>query len=333
MNLREKKKELIYWARLLNERGFLTGANGNISLKIDTDKILINAHGSYLGHMEEEEVLVVDHEGRVLGADKELSSEKDLHLDIHKKFDDIRVVIHAHSPFTTAFFHYFDHLDIFSFEAKLYLGDIQAVPQSTPTVTDVAPVLHALENSNIVVLKDHGIVSMGHDFKSAFSLVELLEEQARVNLFIQKSVQPQTIRLSGDSGTRGMAEKGTTYKLLSKEHVDRLTEVINNDKEVQELGQRYDLTCTLAVKNQDTQEVACFYYDKGKITKIDHSQNADFVITGKGEILKKIFNRQIDPFVATTQGKVKTKGDISKMSRWYPALVRTFQLWELAPVE
>jgi L-fuculose-phosphate aldolase len=333
MRFREEKKELIYWARLLNERGFLTGVNGNISSKIDTHKILINAHGSYLGHMEEDEVLLVDYEGKVLGADKELSSEKDLHLDIYKKFDDIRAVIHAHSPFTTAFFHYFDHLDIFSFEAKLYLGDIQAVPQNTPTVTDVAPVLHALENSNIVVLKDHGIVSMGRDFKSAFSLVELLEEQARVNFFIQKSVQSQTIRLSVDSRAPGMTEKGATYKLLSKEHVDRLTEVINNDKEVQDLGQRYDLTCTLAVKNQDTQEVACFYYDKGKITKIDNSQNADFVITGKGEILKKIFNRQIDPFVATTQGKVKTKGDISKMSRWYPALVRTFQLWELAPVE
>jgi len=333
MRFREEKKELIYWARLLNERGFLTGVNGNISSKIDTHKILINAHGSYLGHMEEDEVLLVDYEGKVLGADKELSSEKDLHLGIHKKFDDIRAVIHAHSPFTTAFFHYFDHLDIFSFEAKLYLGDIQAVPQNTPTVTDVAPVLHALENSNIVVLKDHGIVSMGRDFKSAFSLVELLEEQARVNFFIQKSVQSQTIRLSVDSRAPGMTEKGATYKLLSKEHVDRLTEVINNDKEVQDLGQRYDLTCTLAVKNQDTQEVACFYYDKGKITKIDNSQNADFVITGKGEILKKIFNRQIDPFVATTQGKVKTKGDISKMSRWYPALVRTFQLWELAPVE
>ena len=333
MSLREEKKELIYWAGLLNERGYLTGTNGNISYKIDPHKILINAHGSYLGHMEEEEVLVVDTEGRVLGPDKEISSEKDLHLDIYKKFDDIRVVIHAHSPLTIAFFHYFDHLDIFSFEAKLYLGDVRAVPQDTPTVTDVAPVLHALENCNIVVLKDHGIVSVGVDFKSAFSLVELLEEQARVNLLIQKSVPSQTIGLSADSGARGIAQKGATYKLLSKAHVDRLTEVINNDKEVQDLGQRYDLTCTLAVKNQDTQEVACFYYDKGKITKTDNSQNADFLITGKGDILKKIFNRQIDPFVATTQGKVKTKGDISKMSRWYPALVRTFQLWELAPVE
>jgi ribulose-5-phosphate 4-epimerase/fuculose-1-phosphate aldolase len=333
MTLREDKKELLYWARFLNEKGYLTGTNGNISFRADPHEILINAHGSHLGHMEEEEVLVMDPEGRVRGSDKAPSSEKDLHLAIYQKFDDIEVVIHAHSPFTTAFFHYFDHLDIFSFEAKLQLGEVPIVPQVTPTVTDVSPVIHALENSNIVVLKDHGIVSMGREFKSAFSLVELLEEQAKVNLLIQKSVPSRMRRLSEDSGARGRTQKVGSYKLLSREHTARLAEVINNDQEVQELGQRYDLTCTLAVKNQDTQEVVCFYYDKGKITKIDDSENADFLITGKGEILKRIFNRQLDPFVATTQGKVKTKGDISKMSRWYPALVRTFQLWGLAPVE
>jgi len=37
--------------------------------------------------------------------------------------------------------------------------------------------------------------------------------------------------------------------------------------------------------------------------------------------------------VASTQGKIKTEGDFTKMSKWYPVLVRTFQLWEEAPVE
>ena len=120
---------------------------------------------------------------------------------------------------------------------------------------------------------------------------------------------------------------------MSKEHRDRLKQVINQDKQVQELGQKHGLTCTLAVKNQDTNEIACFHYEKGKIIKIDSSESAEFVITGGRDTLRKIFNREIDPFVASTQGKVKTRGDFSKLSRWYPVLVRTFQLWEKAPVE
>ncbi|MCM8792765.1 MAG: SCP2 sterol-binding domain-containing protein, partial [Candidatus Omnitrophica bacterium] len=122
-------------------------------------------------------------------------------------------------------------------------------------------------------------------------------------------------------------------KLLSEEHIQKLIDLVNNDREAQELGKVYDLTCTLAVKNQDLNKAVCFYYEKGKIIKTDDNEYAEFVIIGREEILKKIFNRQLDPFVASTQGKVKTRGDFTKMSKWYPVLVRTFKLWEEAPVE
>ena len=126
---------------------------------------------------------------------------------------------------------------------------------------------------------------------------------------------------------------GRKYVLLSKEHADRLVELVNNDKEAQDLGRKYDLTCSLAVKNTDTGDCVCFYYKQGRIVKVDSSEKADFIVLGKPDILRKVFNREIDPFVASTQGKVKTKGDFTKMSKWYPVLVRTFKLWEQAPVE
>ena len=85
--------------------------------------------------------------------------------------------------------------------------------------------------------------------------------------------------------------------------------------------------------NQETNEAMRFCYEQGKITKVDDSEDAEFVIIGSPDILRKVFNRELDPFVATTQGKVKTKGDFAKMSKWYPVTVRTFKLWEQAPVE
>lgn len=179
---KKEKKEIVYWASLLNERGFVTARSGNISYKVASYKILLTSHDSYLGHLEENQILLVDLEGKVLKGNLEPTSEKKLHLSIHAKFKDTKVVLHAHSPYTVAFFHYFDKLDIFSFEAKIYLPNLRVIPQNTPTVTDIEPVLNVLENSNIVVLKNHGVVSKGCDFKEAFSLIELLEEQAKVNL-------------------------------------------------------------------------------------------------------------------------------------------------------
>jgi L-fuculose-phosphate aldolase len=98
----------------------------------------------------------------------------------------VRAVLHAHPPWTVAFFHYFDRLDIFSFEARHYLGSIKVIPQDSPTVSDTKPVSAALEHANIVVLKDHGVVSVGKDFRGPFGLIELLEEQAKVNLMMKR---------------------------------------------------------------------------------------------------------------------------------------------------
>ena len=157
-----------------------------MSHRIAPDKILITAHDSYLGHLEEEDVLLIDSKGQVLEGRRETTSEKGLHLDIHRAFPSHEVILHAHPPYTVALFHYFKSLDIFSFEAKFYLGNVAVIPQESPTVTDTKPVVEALEGSQIVVLKDHGVVSVGKDFKEPFSLIELLEEQAKVNLTIRR---------------------------------------------------------------------------------------------------------------------------------------------------
>jgi L-fuculose-phosphate aldolase len=343
MNLDEAKKEFIYWSQLLNEKGFVSARSGNVSCKIAPDQLLISSHDCYLGHLRPQEVLWTDMNGCLREGSGEVTSERDLHLYIHNTFKDVRVVLHTHSPYTTAFFHYHTRLDIFSFEAQFYLGEVSVVPQETPTVTYIEPILKVLQDTNIVVLKNHGVVAVGATFKEAFSLIELLEEQARVNLLIKSQSHPPTPRLrKAGKVTRSQVEekkgkKDTSirkrYKMLSKEHRERLVEIVNTDIRARELGKKYDLTCTLAVKNQDTGESMRFCYEKGEIIRTDTSDEAEFVITGKAEILKKVFNRHIDPFVAQTQGKVKTKGDFSKMSKWYPVMVHTFKLWEQAPVE
>ncbi|MFH1504930.1 MAG: class II aldolase/adducin family protein [Candidatus Omnitrophota bacterium] len=341
MSFQKEKSEIIDWARRLNQKGLVTAKSGNISYKLDDKKILITAHDSYLGYLEDEDILLADLKGDNSQNSGKGTSEQLMHLSIYNKFEDNKVILHAHSPFTTAFFHYFKELETFSYETKFYLGKITALEQNTPTVTEIEPLLSALEKSNIVVLKHHGVVAMGKDFKEAFSLIELLEEQAKVNLLVKGKFQITNSKLQTNDNYQNPNIQNESvkkqdvkkYKMLSAEHAQRLTDLVNSDSQAQELGQKYGLTCDLAVKNQENGEVMRFCYEKGKIIKTDTSEEADFVIIGKEDILKKVFNKEIDPFVASTQGKVKTKGDFAKMSRWYPVMVRTFKLWEQAPVE
>jgi L-fuculose-phosphate aldolase len=323
MNFTQNKKEIIYWAHLLNQKGLVTARSGNISCKAQ-GSILITAHNTYLGQLEENDFAVLNLEGKVLEGGNP-SSESAMHMSVHNRFKEINVVIHAHSPYSTAFFHYFDKLDIFSFEAKFYLGNVPVISQKTPTVTDVAPVIRAMEASNIVILGNHGVVAMGKDFKEAFSFLELLEEQAKISFTARAArlVAIHPLEIENDH----RKSQRPSFKLLSVEHVKSLTDLVNNDNDIRTLGEQLNLTCTLAVNNESTGECVCFYYEKGKITKADNNLNAEFVINGSEEILKKVFNREIDPFVASTQGKIKMKGDFARLSKWYPVMVKTFALW------
>ncbi len=189
MNFERAKEEIIRWGHLMNQKAFVTARSGNMSCKVNPKEIFVTAHDSYLGHLEKEDILIVDLEGNVLEGAKEITSEKLLHLHIHKQFAAVKAVLHAHPPYTVAFFHYFDNLDIFSFEARHYLGRLEVIPQASPTVSDTKPVIAAFERAALVVLKDHGVVSVGKDFREAFGLIELLEEQAKVNLVVKGKTQ------------------------------------------------------------------------------------------------------------------------------------------------
>ncbi|MDD5080900.1 MAG: class II aldolase/adducin family protein [Candidatus Omnitrophica bacterium] len=324
-----EKEQIVYWSGLLNTKNLVTAKSGNVSCRVADDKVLITAHDSYLGRLEYDEIVEVDFFGKLLYGETEPSSEKELHCGIYKKFGEHKIIIHAHAPFTTAFFHYFSELDVFSFEAEFYLGKVPVVEQATPTVTDLKPVLDALEDSNIVVLKNHGVVACGKTFKDAFGLIELLEEQCKVNIAIRKNEIPKADKKHSNCGDVLCEE----FELLSIKHGKKLQDLINSDDKAQELGEKHDMTCSFAVKDQETGKLVRFVYEHGKIMDVDDSEQAEFMIIGSTENLKKVFNREISPFTAITQGKVKAKGSFIKMSRWFPVMKRTFELWERVKVK
>ena len=185
MSFKKEKDQIIFWAHQLYEKNLTKAKSGNISLKVEKDKILITAHDTFLGYLEKQDIILMDLEGNILEGEKEVTSEKLIHLSIHKKFPQKKAVLHAHPPFTVAFFHYFKKLNNIFLESKYYLKNIKVITQKTINITKVKPVLSALAESSIVVIKDHGVISIGDNFKEAFGLIELVEEQARINFFMK----------------------------------------------------------------------------------------------------------------------------------------------------
>jgi L-fuculose-phosphate aldolase len=325
MSYEKEKQEIIFWGAQLHQHGINYGRSGNISTRIG-NKILITAHESYLGFLQEDDILMIDEEGNIVEGDKEPTSEKLFHVSIYRQFPQKNVAIHVHPPHTVHYFHHHGSLTPITLEERVYLGKVNAIIQQTPTITDLEPVHQSLGNNDIVVIKDHGVVAIGADFQYTFSLIELLEVNARVHLI---TMGPPT-REEERPRTKKISKK---YKLFSREHIAALVEVINSNEGAQSLGNEYDLTTVICTKVTDGEEVFSFRYEQGKIVAVTYSEdNADFIFSAARGTWKKIFAGDIDPFVAKTQGKIKLKGDFNLLSRWFPVFDRTFSLWRELPL-
>lgn len=353
------QERIIFWGRELHRRGLVVGCTGNISARCGEDEILLTAHNGYLGYLEAEEIIEYGlSEGRARPRPsperpderRGVTTELPMHLAAYNQ-PNVNVVIHAHPVWTTAFYVRFASLDIFSYEARLYLANIPVIPQDGPVVTDVEPVQDALKTSNIVVLKNHGVVSVGENFKQAFSLIEMLEENCRVGLQSVRGSEcpsaPEDVKEinesnnkkaqmsysinSGNSATP-QPPNPKTYILFSPQHIRRIVDLVNEDEYIREKGAALDLTTHLAIKIDDDGRVYNFHFNKGHIDEIVQDENALFVISGPLSSWQMVFAHKLDPFAAVTQKRLRLKGDMARLSRWYAPFSRIFELWKMAPI-
>jgi len=123
------------------------------------------------------------------------------------------------------------------------------------------------------------------------------------------------------------------YKLFSKDQIAEIVRLVNGDAQMQELGSKTAMNMDLAVCLQETGDIYSFKFENGRIVKTGQDAEAEFLITANESIWRAVFNREIDPFVATTQKKMNLRGDFARISKWYAPCSRIFQLWTQVPVE
>jgi len=170
------KKEIIKIGGKLYDLRLVAARAGNLSARLDDDNILVTATGTSLGSLNYGDVLKVNLSAEI--KPERLTSEFPLHSLVYKNFP-AKVVIHCHPSLTNAYFAVYSDLKTLTFETKLYIGNIPVVEQETPAITKPELVIEALKRSNLVVIKNHGVVSVADDFAHALYLIEELEEAVK----------------------------------------------------------------------------------------------------------------------------------------------------------
>lgn len=319
------KSEMIDIGKRLYDWRLVAARAGNLSARIDEDNILVTASQVSLGSLNYRDILKVNLSRISSQQERGVTSEFPLHSLIYKNFP-IQAVIHCHPALINGYFVVYPSLKALTFETRLYLGNIPVVEQDTPAVTKPELVIEALRSNNLAVLKNHGVVCIGQAFKEALYLIEALEEAVKTAA-VSRLFKKET--LDGlDKELKESLVSDNVYPMFSQEHIQAIVDLVNKDEFIRDKGAQLDLTLELAIKVDGQDKAYKFSFEKGKIANLAFDDNAPFVISASADIWEMVFLGKLEPFVATTQGKMKLKGQLGQLSRWYVPFSRLFELFK-----
>ena len=173
--------------RLLYDRGYVASNDGNISVRCG-DRLIMTPSGVSKGRMTEDMLLVTDLEGNVLEGNRHPTSEGKMHLAVYRHRPDVRAVVHAHPPVSTAFAACRKGLETpYLAELVVGLGTVPCTPEFAMLSTEEVPesVVPYLPDHNAVLLANHGALTWGGDLWEAFDRMETVEHTAKIVLNIQ----------------------------------------------------------------------------------------------------------------------------------------------------
>jgi L-fuculose-phosphate aldolase len=170
--------------RICYERGLMVSNDGNISVRLDAERVLITPSGICKGRMEEDDLLVIDLEGRFVSGRKNQkpSSETPMHLEVYKQRPELRAAIHAHPVFATALtVAGLGFPDDVLPEIALTLGKVPVTAYSTPSSHEDADAIRPLiRDHEAILLRQHGSLTAGRDLNEALIHLERLEHTCEV---------------------------------------------------------------------------------------------------------------------------------------------------------
>jgi L-fuculose-phosphate aldolase len=167
----------------LHNRNMLAAADGNVSVRLKNNHIMITPSGVAKAFMSSEDMAIMDLDGNSIQGQP--SSEKLMHLEVFKNCPKAICVIHAHPVTATAWSIAQTKLNQLPAEALseviLATGGIPIVPYARPGTLDMGTVLKEyLPHSRALILRRHGALAWGESIEEAYRGMERIEHSAQV---------------------------------------------------------------------------------------------------------------------------------------------------------
>src|SRR5882724_6081620 len=192
---REFRRQICKTGRNMYARGFVVACEGNLSVRLDENRILVTPAGMCKGSLAPEDLLVTDLSGVVLCGTKQPSSELLMHLLYYRSRPEVRAICHAHPPTATGFAAAGRALEEAVLpEVIVGLGKIPLAPYGTPGTWELCAGLEPLATEfDAILLENHGVVTCGQDLTTAYQRLETVERFATILLTAESLGGPRLL--------------------------------------------------------------------------------------------------------------------------------------------
>jgi L-ribulose-5-phosphate 4-epimerase len=194
--LEDVRQEVLELNLELPKNNLVSWTGGNVSVRNrDSDLVVIKPSGVRYERLRREHMVIVDLQGKVVEGELKPSSDTASHLYIYRHRPDIFGIVHTHSTYATAFAAVGRDIPVFlTAQADEFGGPIPCGPFALIGGEEIGmAVVGTLGNSPAVLLKNHGVFTVGMTGEAAVKAAVMVEDVARTAWLALQIGQPEVI--------------------------------------------------------------------------------------------------------------------------------------------
>jgi len=194
-----RKERLAAGFRLFSRFGFDEGVAGHITARDPEreDCFWVNPFGMHFGHIRASDLILVSHEGEVVEGDRAVNGAAfAIHSQVHASRPDAVAAAHSHSVYGKAWSSLGRLLDPITQDACSFYDDHGLFDDYTGVVVDIEEgkrIAHALGDYKAAILRNHGLLTVGHSVDEAVWWFITMERTCQAQLLAEAAGTPISI--------------------------------------------------------------------------------------------------------------------------------------------
>ena len=232
----ERKRKLAAAYRLFSRFGFDEGTAGHITARDPEveDHFWVNPWGIHFGHITTSDLILVNADGVVVEGSGSLNRAAfAIHSAVHAARPDVVAAAHAHSTYGRAWSSLGRRLDPITQDVCAFYEDHALFDDYTGVVLDTEEgkrIAHALGGNKAVILRNHGLLTVGETVDEAAWWFITMERSCQVQLLAEAAghpicIEPEVAEITRDqigSHLAGWFSFQPLYQRIVKEQPDLL---------------------------------------------------------------------------------------------------------------